>query len=148
MEENNKELVLATEPAESGERAQTPASGPAVKTNKKLPLTHSLPAKVAAFILTVIAGVIAFGSIMMGVFLISSYHQVYTVPKEELKRDLFEDEARYNANNIVQVLYDNGESAENHAAAIVDMKNIASVTVDFTEDIPHQHWTFESTKEP
>ena len=148
MEENNKELVLATEPAESGERAQTPASGPAVKTNKKLPLTHSLPAKVAAFILTVIAGVIAFGSIMMGVFLISSYHQVYTVPKEELKRDLFEDEARYNANNIVQVLYDNGESAENHAAAIVDMKNIASVTVDFTEDIPHQHWTFESAKEP
>ena len=139
----------STDRADNAEKAkETAAAAPASHPVRKLPVTHSLPAKVTAFILTVITGVIAFGSVMMGIFLIASYHQVYTVPKEELKRDLFEDEARYNANNIVQVLYDNGESAENHAAAIVDMKNIASVTVDFTEDIPHRHWTFESTKEP
>ena len=148
MEENKK--LVPVEKLESAENNETTenAAAPASHPIKKLPLTHSLPVKVTAFILTVIAGVIAFGSVLMGIFLISSYHQVYTAPKEELKRDLFEDEARYNANNIVQVLYDNGQYAENHASSIVDMKNIASVTVDFTEDIPHQHWTFNSTKEP
>jgi hypothetical protein len=65
MEENNK-LVLA-ENIETAEEAASPVPHPI----KKLPLTHSLPAKVAAFILTIIAAAVACVSIAVCAMLVT-----------------------------------------------------------------------------
>ena len=100
MEENNK-LALA----ENIENASaTEAASPASHQIKKLPLTHSLPAKVAAFILTVITAAVACASILLGLMYLTSNRHFYTVPKDELKRQMFETEACDNAKNVISVL--------------------------------------------
>ncbi len=143
MEENNKSLVLSAEPAKDTNAGQSSAN----QKRKRLPLTHSLPAKVTAFLITVISAVIALATIAMACMFLSSNHQVYNVPKEEMKRELFEAEALDNARNVVSVLYNNDLYADKSAKAIIDLKNISSMTVDFSEDIPNKNWSYNSGKE-
>ena len=145
MEENNK-LALA----ENIENASaTEAASPASHPIKKLPLTHSLPAKVAAFILTVITAAVACASILFGVMLLTSNRHVYTVPKDELKREMFEAEACDNAKNVISVLTDpNVDDSRASATAVVDLKNIASMDVVFSNDLSFKNWSYDSGKEP
>lgn len=142
--EENKNLVLSTEPAENaGNNASS-----AEPKKKKLPLTHSLPAKVTAFIITVISTVIALATIAMGCMFLSSNHQVYNVPKEEMKREILENEALDNAMNVVSVLYENDLYANESAKAMIDLKNISSMNIEFSEDVPNKNWSYNSGKEP
>lgn len=149
MEENDK-LVLAEniETAENtphAEEAATPVPHPI----KKLPLTHSLPAKVAAFILTIIAAAVACVSIAFCAMLVTSNHQVYTVPKDEMKRMMYENEACDNAKNVISVLTDpNVDDSRASATAVVDLKNIASMNVEFSNDLSFKNWSYDSGKEP
>lgn len=142
--EENKNPVLVTEPAEN---ADNNASSAKTK-KKKLPLTHSLPAKVTAFIITVISTVIALATIAMGCMFLSSNHQVYNVPKEEMKRELLEDEAIANARNVVSVLYENDLHASDSAKAMIDLRNISSMNIEFSDDVPNKNWSYNSGKEP
>ena len=145
MEENNK-LALA----ENIENASaTEAASPASHPIKKLPLTHSLPAKVAAFILTVITAAVACASILLGMMYLTSNRHFYTVPKDELKRQMFETEACDNAKNVISVLTDpNVDDSRASATAVVDLKNIASMNVEFSNDLSFKNWSYDSGKEP
>lgn len=145
MEENNKLALAENIENASAKEAASPASHPI----KKLPLTHSLPAKVAAFILTVITAAVACASILFGVMLLTSNRHVYTVPKDELKRQMFETEACDNAKNVVSVLTDpNVDDSRASATAVVDLKNIASMNVEFSNDLSFKNWSYDSGKEP
>ena len=93
MEENNK-LVLA-ENIETAEEAASPVPHPI----KKLPLTHSLPAKVAAFILTVISAFVFLGSAALGFLAFQS--NFYTTSKEDIRKNNFMGEAERDAVNVV-----------------------------------------------
>lgn len=143
MEENNK--LISAEMIETAEDTASPVSHPI----KKLPLTHSLPAKVAAFILTVITAAVACASILFGVMYLTSNRHFYTVPKDELKRQMFETEACDNAKNVISVLTDpNVDDSRASATAVVDLKNIASMNVEFSNDLSFKNWSYDSGKEP
>lgn len=144
MEENNK-LALA-ENIESAEKAASPVPHPI----KKLPLTHSLPAKVAAFILTIIAAAVACVSIAVCAMLVTSNHHIYTVPKDEMKRIMYENEACNNARNVLSLFRDADiDSPAESAYAFVDMRNVASMTIEFSSDLSFKNWSFTSSvKEP
>ncbi|MBP5774904.1 MAG: HAMP domain-containing histidine kinase [Clostridiales bacterium] len=143
MEENNK-LVLA-----ENIKTEEKAASPEPHSKKKLPLTHSLPAKVAAFILTIIFAVVALGTIFLGVMLLTSNRHVYTVPKDELKREMYETEACNNALNVIYDLTDpNVDGGRSSASARVEMKNISSMSIEFSDDQSSKNWSYDSGKEP
>ncbi len=143
MEENNKLALAENIENASAKEAASPASHPI----KKLPLTHSLPAKVAAFILTIITAAVACASILFGVMLLTSNRHVYTVPKDELKREFYETEACNNAKNVVSVLTDfNVDDGKESAYSIAEIRNIASMTVEFSDDLASKNWSYKSEK--
>ena len=143
MEENNK-LALA-EDIENAKATSTEAASPVPHPIKKLPLTHSLPAKAAVFILTIITAAVAFASILFGVMMLTSNRHFYTVPKDELKRESYEAEARDNARNVVSMLTDfNVDNGSESAYAIVEIRNIASMTVEFSDDLSSKNWSYKS----
>ena len=150
MEENNK-LVLAEniETAENTPHAEETAS-PVPHPIKKLPLTHSLPAKVAAFILTIIAAAVACVSIAVCAMLVTSNHQVYTVPKDEMKKIMYENEACNNAGNVLNFFRDADiDSPAESAYSFVDMRNVASMTIEFSSDQSFRNWSYTSpVKQP
>jgi len=141
MEENNK-LVLA-EDIETAEPQE--ATTPASPEKKKLPLTHSLPAKVAAFIVTVIAVIAFFGCAALGFLAFES--NFYTTPKEEIRRNAFEGQVINDATEAANELYHDDFNGKDHATNIVARKNIAYITIDFSEDIVNKTWTYKSDKE-
>ena len=151
--EENKELVLATEPAENEERFEAPVYGSASEpvsetasnTKKKLPLTHSLPAKVAAFILTVIAVIALFGSAALGFLAFES--NFYTTPKEEIREKTFEGQVINDATEVANELFHDSYNGKENAAGLVARKNISHITIDFSEDIVNKTWTYKSDKE-
>ena len=127
MEENNK-LVLA-ENIETAEEAASPVPHPI----KKLPLTHSLPAKVAAFILTVISAFVFLGSAALGFLAFQS--NFYTTSKEDIRKNNFMGEAERDAVNVVNHLYHDAIHGKDSAKVLVENKNIAYINIDFSEDI-------------
>lgn len=138
MEENNKLALAENIENASAKEAASSASHPI----KKLPLTHSLPAKVAAFILTIITAAVACASILFGVMLLTSNRHVYTVPKDELKREFYETEACNNAKNVVSALTDfNVDDGKESAYSIAEIRNIASMTVEFSDDLASKNWS-------
>lgn len=144
MEENNK-LVLA-----ENIKTEEKAASPEPHSKKKLPLTHSLPAKVTVFILTIIAGAFACVSIAICALLLTSNHHIYTVPKDEMKSMMYENEACNNARNVLSLFRDADiDSPAESAYAFVDMRNVASMTIEFSSDLSFKNWSFTSSvKEP
>ena len=145
MEENNK-LVLAedietSENVESNENAATPVSHPI----KKLPLTHSLPAKVAAFILTIIAAFLALGSAVLGYF--ASQSNFYTTSREEIRKNNFEGQVINDATDVVNELYHDSEGGADIARDIIDSRNISYISVVFSEDVVNKTWTYKTDRE-
>lgn len=139
MEENNKLI-----PAENTETAE-PQEAPASPSRKKLPLTHSLPAKVAAFILTVIAAFALFGSAALGFLAFES--NFYTTSKEEVRKNYFKGQVISDASEAANELYHDSFSGKDTAREIVESKNISYITIDFSEDIVNKTWTYKSDKE-
>ena len=139
MEENNK-LVLA-ENIETAEEAASPLPNPI----KKLPLTHSLPAKVAAFILTVISAFVFLGSAALGFLAFQS--NFYTTSKEDIRKNNFMGEAERDAVNVVNHLYHDAVHGKDSAKVLVENKNIAYINIDFSEDIANKTWSYDSGKE-
>lgn len=142
--QDNKELITVTETVAGS--AQTTSAAPA----KKLPLTHSLPAKVTAFILTVIAAAVACVSIVVCMVLLTSNRHIYVMPKDEMKREMFEQEACDNAKNVVSTLCDHDvDNNAESASSYVDIRNVASMTVEFSPDLSNKDWSYKSAnKEP
>jgi hypothetical protein len=139
MEENNK-LVLA-EDINTAEPQEAPAS----PARKKLPLTHSLPAKVAAFILAVIAAFALFGSAVLGLLAFES--NFYTMPKEEVRKNYFKSQIISDASDAANELYHDSINGKDTAREIVESKNFSYITIDFSEDIVNKTWTYKSDKE-
>lgn len=140
MEENNK-LVLA-----ENIKTAEPQEAPASPARKKLPLTHSLPAKVAAFILAVIAAFAFFGSAALGFLAFES--NFYTTSKEEVRKNNFKGQVISDASEAANVLYQDSVNGKVAAKEIVEGKNISCITIDFSEDIVNKTWTYKSGKEP
>ncbi len=139
MEENNK-LVLA-EDINTAEPQEAPAS----PAKKKLPLPHGLPAKVAAFILAVIAAFALFGSAVLGLLAFES--NFYTMPKEEVRKSYFKSQIISDASDAANELYHDSINGKDTAREIVESKNFSYITIDFSEDIVNKTWTYKSDKE-
>lgn len=139
MEENNK-MILADD-IESAENTESRVQQPI----KKLPLTHSLPAKVAAFIVTVVAVIAFFGCAAIGFLAFES--NFYTTPKEEIRRNAFEGQVINDATDAANELYHDSVSGKSNATNIVARKNISYISIDFSEDIVNKTWTYKSDKE-
>ncbi len=114
-------------------------------SKRKLPLTHSLPAKVAAFILTVISAFVFLGSAALGFLAFQS--NFYTTSKEDIRKNNFMGEVERDAVNVVNHLYNDAVYGKDNAKAIVENKNIAYIKIDFSEDIANKTWSYDSGKE-
>ena len=136
---DNKELIPVTETVAETAQASSDVSA------KKLPLTHSLPAKVAAFILTVISAFVFFGSAALGFLAFQS--NFYTTSKEDIRKNNFMGEAERDAINVVNHLYNDAAYGKDNAKAIVENKNIAYIKIDFSENIVNKTWSYDSGKE-
>lgn len=139
MEENNQ--LIPAESINTAESTESRVSQPI----KKLPLTHSLPAKVAAFIVTVIAVIAFFGCAAIGFLAYESNY--YTMPKEEIRHNVFEGQVINDATEAANELYHDSFSGKDNATNIVARKNISYITIDFSEDIVNKTWTYKSGKE-
>ena len=136
-----KELAVVDEPASNPEASAAPIE----TAKKKLPLTHSLPAKVTAFILTIIAAFLVLGSAALGYFAYES--NFYTTSKEEIRKNNFEGQVINDAADVVNELYHNSYDGADIAREIIDSRNISYITVVFSEDIVNKTWSYKTDRE-
>ena len=131
MEEKN----MPVEPVEF-----TEVIPPAVK--QKVPLTHRMAAKVAAFLLAVIMGLLSAGSVLAGLVMLDA--EVYTTPQETFLKQHFRNVARGDASVVLQYVMEGDEKA---AEAYLEGRNIAYLIVK-TKETGITVWSWRNAELP
>lgn len=125
--------------ARTEELFDTPPQEEVTPKRARTPLTHCLGAKITAFLLLIVLTALAVGCGIAAVVMVEA--DIYTTPKEIIRKDLFGNLAEDTASSVLDCLL---YGSEQDALDICRYKNIARVIVS-TEGERELSWNYTAT---